>query len=80
MKHRIMSVNGKTSDCFSGSLQSNHSLEPLNGGYDLNDYVPDDIGIGGGDYVEFSYCLDCGMIQGDFPVLPDLGKWKKLED
>lgn len=31
-------------------------------------YVPDDIGIGGGDYVQLSYCLDCGQIQGEFPL------------
>lgn len=33
-------------------------------------YVPDDAGIGGGDDVEFEYCLDCGMIQGDWPLDP----------
>ena len=27
-------------------------------------YVPSDMGIGGGDYVEFDWCLDCGKIQG----------------
>jgi hypothetical protein len=32
------------------------------------DYVPNDAGIGGGDYVEFSYCLDCGQIQNKFPI------------
>ena len=26
------------------------------------------MGIGGGDYIEFAYCLDCGQIQKDFPV------------
>ena len=26
------------------------------------------IGKGYGDYVEFNYCLDCGRIQGEFPV------------
>jgi hypothetical protein len=31
-------------------------------------YVPNDVGIGGGDYVEFEYCLHCGQIQGKFPV------------
>lgn len=31
-------------------------------------YVPSEIGIGGGDYIEFDYCLDCGQIQGNFPV------------
>lgn len=31
-------------------------------------YVPYDLGIGGGDYVEFAYCADCGTIQS--PVFP----------
>lgn len=68
--HRIMNVSGKTSDCFNGRY----------GEYELDDYVPMDIGIGGGDYIEFSYCLDCGQIQGDFPINPDLDEWEKLED
>jgi len=33
-----------------------------------HDYVPGDAGIGGGDYVEFDYCLDCGQIQSEFPL------------
>ena len=33
-------------------------------------YVPRDLGIGGGDDVHFLYCLDCGQIQGKFPVPP----------
>ncbi len=35
-------------------------------------YVPYDIGIGNGDYVEFNYCADCGQIQGDFPIQEDV--------
>ena len=35
-------------------------------------YAPTDMGIGTkdtcGDYVEFSWCLDCGQIQGRWPV------------
>jgi hypothetical protein len=31
-------------------------------------YVPDDMNIGGGDYMEFTYCAHCGKIQGDFPI------------
>ena len=31
-------------------------------------YVPRDMGVGGGDDVGFVYCLDCGQIQGCFPV------------
>ena len=26
------------------------------------------VGIGGGDYVHFKYCADCGRIQGKFPL------------
>lgn len=33
-------------------------------------YVPRDLGIGGGDAIHFIYCLDCGQIQGKFPVPP----------
>ncbi len=37
-----------------------------------DDYVPGDIGLGeGGDYLAFEYCLDCGQIQGDWPVYPE---------
>ena len=54
-----MSVSAKCSDLFSASVQ----------GASHQGYVPHDINIGGGDYVEFEYCLDCGQIQGDgFPV------------
>jgi hypothetical protein len=37
-------------------------------GMERHDYVPDFIGLGGGDYIELDYCLDCGQIQGDFPL------------
>lgn len=32
-------------------------------------YVPKDMGIGGGDYIDFRYYLECGQIQGDWPSL-----------
>ena len=37
---------------------------------DEPNYVPQDIKIGGGDYIKFSYCLDCGQIQGDNFIQP----------
>jgi hypothetical protein len=37
-------------------------------GTEFDGYVPDDIGIGGGDYVDFTWCLECGQIQGQFPL------------
>jgi len=55
---RLASVEAKCSDCCDVQVGSaNHS-----------GYVPNDIGIGGGDYIEIDYCLDCGKIQGDFPL------------
>jgi len=30
--------------------------------------VPGDMGIGGGDYVEVAWCLDCGQLQGKWPL------------
>jgi hypothetical protein len=37
-------------------------------GRHFHGYVPRDLGIGGGDDVQFDYCLDCGQIQGKFPL------------
>ena len=31
-------------------------------------YVNPAFGIGDGDYIEFTFCLDCGRIQGEFPI------------
>jgi len=55
---RVGFISGKSSD--------------LNG-YDIGEkhkegYVPDDWGIGGGDYYEVEFCFDCGQIQGTFPL------------
>lgn len=30
--------------------------------------VPSEINIGGYDYLEFAYCMNCGKITGDFPI------------
>lgn len=39
------------------------------GGRAKHGYAPSDMELGpGGDYVIFRYCLDCGQIQGDFPL------------
>ncbi len=57
---RVASVNAKCSDL--GSVEMN--------GAEIDGHIPDDLNIGGGDYIEFDYCLDCGQIQAEFP-LPD---------
>jgi hypothetical protein len=37
--------------------------------YDGN--IPSDLGLGDdGDYVRMKYCLECGQIQGQFPLPP----------
>lgn len=55
---RLASVDGKPSDLCSVSL------------FDEDNYgnVPTDMNIGGGDYLSFELCLDCGQIQGNWPV------------
>lgn len=50
---RVASISAKCDDRCSVRLGERHT----------NDYVPYDMGIGGGDYVKFSWCLDCGTIQ-----------------
>lgn len=68
----IMNVSAKTSDMFNASI----------GNLDYDGYVPTDIGIGGSDYIQFSYCLECGQIQGEFPVKPDFEDedWQRGEE
>jgi hypothetical protein len=58
--HRVASVSGKTSDLNFVSL----------GNQERDGYLPDDMGIGGGDYIEFDYCLDCGFLDGEWPLAP----------
>ena len=55
---KLLSISGKVSDRFT-MFQDEH---------EYNGYVPDGLEIGGGDYIEFEYCLYCGQIDGDFPV------------
>lgn len=31
-------------------------------------YVPRESNLGGGDYVEFRLCMDCGTVQGKWPA------------
>jgi len=58
--NRIANVSAKCSDCCGYSVG------------DSNDdgYVPDDMGVGGRDYMEITYCLHCGQLQGEFPLPP----------
>lgn len=55
---RIVEIYGKCSDLSSVSYK----------GYEKDGYVQEGIGIGGGDDINFKYCLECGQIQGKFPL------------
>jgi hypothetical protein len=54
---RLLSVDAKCSDaCYT-----------TYGDIEKDGYVPSDIGIGGGDYVEITVCMRCGQLQGEWP-------------
>jgi hypothetical protein len=55
---RVASVSAKCEDLCRVTLDE----------AEVDGYVPEDMGIGDGDYIAFDYCLDCGQIQGDFPL------------
>jgi hypothetical protein len=66
---RIADVNAKCSDlCNIWVRDKEH-----------NGYVPGDLGIGGGDYVEFSFCMGCGQMMGKFPLPPAKIEADKME-
>ena len=56
---RIADISGKCSDMCSVEIP---------GCEEQHDYVPRDMGIGGGDYIKIKLCLDCGQVQGEFPL------------
>lgn len=56
--HRVAQAGGKCDD------MSNFHLGDIN----HSGYVPFGVGIDGGDYFSIKYCLDCGQLQGGFPL------------
>lgn len=68
-KHtRTLSISAKCSDC---CVVTYGDVESVG-------YVPRDLGIGGGDYVEFNLCLNCGKIP-EFTTLADESVIKLLK-
>jgi hypothetical protein len=68
---RVAQVIAKCSDCCHIYMEDLKDPDNYPG---YNGYVPSDMGIVDedwqtGDYVSFHWCLDCGQIQGKFPVL-----------
>ena len=58
---RIVTIDAKCSDMFEMWYKDEHGIG----------YVPKNLlfGKGGyGDYVHLAFCLDCGKIQGKFPI------------
>ncbi len=55
---RVAAIGGKCSDMFWASI----------GKFECQDYVAEDMNIGGDDYIEFALCLECGQIQGEWPL------------
>ena len=73
--NRIADIGGKSSDCNNVSIDGTK--------VDVGStYVPKDMGIGGGSYIHFRFCMDCGQMQGTFPIpeteLEELAK--EIED
>lgn len=58
--NRIAEIDAKCSDLCCVTVGDN----------DQQGYVPHDMNIGGGDYIRIKYCLNCGQIQGQFPLSP----------
>lgn len=60
--NQLSSICAKCSDlCFVVDNDSN---------YEHDGYVPMERAIGGGDYVELTFCRACGQIQNKFPIPP----------
>lgn len=55
---KLASINAKSSDLNYVTI----------GERERDGYVPYDFGIGGGDYIRFWWCLNCGQIQGEWPI------------
>ena len=60
--YRILSVQSHGRDCNSFYLN----------GEEHQGYVPEGFNLGEGDDVEFDVCLDCGQIQGEYPLPPTI--------
>lgn len=69
--NRLAKVSGHVIDQFSFRSKSAFSAESKNAGTAVKyyGYIPLNLGFdSAGDDLEFTYCLDCGTMQGDFPV------------
>ena len=66
---RIASFNAKCNDAFFVEIEDCEDGKSTgNGKVEHFGYVPRDMSIGGGDYLKLKFCMDCGQIQGEFPL------------
>jgi len=56
--NRVLNVTAKSKDLCTVSMWNQ----------DHDGYVPDNMGIGGGDYIEIELCLQCGYVNGEWPL------------
>lgn len=66
---RVLHVSGHASDLFSYSISEKEG----------SGYLPHDFGLGGGDDIELDMCLQCGQVQGNYPMPPTKLETKKME-
>lgn len=57
---RVLNFNGKCSDLYSADMN----------GMSYEGYALHSVNLDGGDYVGGAVCLDCGQLQGKWPVDP----------
>jgi len=62
---KYLHIQAKASDCHNVSYD-----HPTEGDLEHDGYLPSDLGIGSGDYIDFSVCVECGKIRN----------WKPLSD
>lgn len=58
---------GKRVASFTADIPNGCHIELSGKSYE-GDEIPDDIGLGSGTTIEFEYCLECGILSGDFPL------------
>lgn len=68
--YRILQIQAKCKDMCSAELQVDPANKLEAHAVYHDGYVPHALGIGGGDYIEFEVCLNCGQMQGKYPIAP----------
>jgi hypothetical protein len=63
---RIIDLQAHCSDLFCLNYKDREIIS--------SDYVPYEMGIGGGDDVLLEICMECGQVQGEFPIDHELFK------